>query len=87
MNQARKRKKRRYTMNLLALRLDNSVPLSLYTAVCFPERVPHREELPVAHTGASSKHPFPSQNTVGEFQILEMSLLYPVQFFVMVNVR
>lgn len=67
MNQARKTKNRRYTTNFLALRLDNIVPFSLYTRVCFPERVSQSEELPGAHTGASSKHPLHPRTLVGEF--------------------
>ena len=38
---------------------------SLAPSVCFPARIPQSEGLTGIHTGASSQHLFPSQNTVG----------------------
>lgn len=38
---------------------------SLAPSVCFPARIPQSEGLTGNHTGPSSQHLFPSQNTVG----------------------
>lgn len=59
-------------------------PLPSTPTVCFPARVAWSRVLTGAHTHASGEHPAPSQDLVGVFQILRMSLSRSLRFVVVV---